>query len=95
MVNTKRGRFTSPFWRSLGVFLLSVPLDTNAQVETVEISNGVPAGTVGSYRVDVETDGGTRTVFVDRATSCARRTTPTRSWGAPGVVAAAAIAGSS
>jgi len=63
MVNTKRGRFTSAFWRSLGVFLLSVPLGTNA-VETVEISNGVPAGTVGSYRVDVETGGGIRTVFV-------------------------------
>ena len=63
MVNTKRGRFTSTFWRSLGVFLLSVPLGTNA----VEISNGVPAGTVGSFRVDLETAGGTRIVFVTAA----------------------------
>ena len=38
MVNTKHGRFTSAFWRSLGVFLLSVPMGANA----VEISNGVP-----------------------------------------------------
>ncbi|MGH8628672.1 MAG: hypothetical protein ACREYC_26525, partial [Gammaproteobacteria bacterium] len=60
MVNTKRGRFRSAFWRSLGVFLLSVPLGTNA----VQISNGVPDGTVGSYRVDVEAGGGTRNVFV-------------------------------
>jgi hypothetical protein len=65
MVNTKRGRFTSAFWRSFGVFLLSVPLSANAQ--TVTISNGVPAGTVGSFRADVETGGGARTVFITAA----------------------------
>jgi hypothetical protein len=64
MVNTKRGRFTSAFWRSLGVFLLSVPLGTNA---AVEISNGVPDGTVGSYRVVMDTGGGTRNVIVTAA----------------------------
>ena len=68
MVNTKRGRFTSAFWRSLGVFLLSVPLGTNA----VEISNGVPPGTVGSFRIDVETGGGTRRVFVTAARFASR-----------------------
>ncbi len=63
MVNIKRGRFTPAFWRSLGVFLLSVPLGTNA----VQISNGVPDGTVGSFRVDVETGGATRNVVVTAA----------------------------
>jgi len=63
MVNTKRRRFRYAFWRSLGVFLLSVPLGTNA----VEISNGVPDGTVGSYRVDVETGGQTRKVSITAA----------------------------
>ena len=63
MVGTKRGRFRSAFWRSIGVFLLSVPLGTNAVV----ISNGIPAGTVGHFRVDVEDGGATRNVFVTAA----------------------------
>ncbi|MDQ3773923.1 MAG: hypothetical protein M3461_05935 [Pseudomonadota bacterium] len=63
MVNTKRGRFTSAFWRSIGVLALSVPLGANA----VEISNGVPDGTVGSYRVDVQTGGETLTAVVTAA----------------------------
>jgi hypothetical protein len=63
MVNTKRGRFTSAFWRSLGVFLLSIPMGANA----LEISNGVPEGTVGHYRVDVTAGGETRTAFVTAA----------------------------
>jgi hypothetical protein len=63
MVGTKRERFRSAFWRSIGVFLLSVPLGTNA----VEISNGIPAGTVGHFRVDVEDGGATRNVFVTAA----------------------------
>jgi hypothetical protein len=60
MESTKPGRFRSAFRRSIGVFLLSVPLGTNA----VEISNGIPAGTVGHFRVDVEDGGATRKVFV-------------------------------
>jgi hypothetical protein len=63
MVSTKRGRFRSAFWRSIGVFLLSVPLGTNA----VEISNGIPEGTVGHFRVDVEDAGATRRVLVTAA----------------------------
>ncbi|MGH8566147.1 MAG: hypothetical protein ACREXW_19525 [Gammaproteobacteria bacterium] len=63
MVNTKRGRFTSAFWRSLGVFLLGIPMGSNA----VEISNGVPESTVGHYRVDVTTGGETRAAFVTAA----------------------------
>jgi len=63
MMRTKRGRFRSAFWRSIGVFFLSVPLGTNA----VEISNGIPAGTVGDFRVDVEDGGATRRVFVTAA----------------------------
>jgi hypothetical protein len=63
MVNTKRGRFTSAFWRSLGVLALSAPIGANA----VEISNGVPEGTVGHYRVDVAAGGETFTAFVTAA----------------------------
>ena len=63
MVSTKRGRFRSAFWRSIGVFLLSVPLGTNA----IEISNGIPAGTVGHYRVDVEDAGASRRAIVTAA----------------------------
>jgi len=63
MESTKRGRFRSAFWRSIGVFLLSVPLGTNA----VEISNGIPEGTVGHFRVDVEDAGATRRVIVSAA----------------------------
>jgi|GEM_PF-1981199 len=63
MINTKHGRFTSAFWRSLGVFLLSIPMGSNA----VEISNGVPESTVGHYRVDVTTGGETRAAFVTAA----------------------------
>jgi hypothetical protein len=63
MVNTKRGRFTSAFWGSIGVLALSVPIGANA----VEISNGVPEGTVGHYRVDVTAGGETRTGFVTAA----------------------------
>ena len=60
MESTKRGRFRSAFWRSIGVFLLSVPLGTNA----VEISNGIPAGTVGHFLVNVDDAGTTRRVIV-------------------------------
>ena len=60
MESTKRGRFRSAFWRSIGVFLLSVPLGTNA----VEISNGIPAGTVGHFQVNVDDAGTTRRVIV-------------------------------
>ncbi|MGH8576198.1 MAG: hypothetical protein ACREXX_00425 [Gammaproteobacteria bacterium] len=63
MVNTKHGRFTSAFWRSLGVFLLGIPMGSNA----VEISNGVPEVQVGHYRVDVTTGGETRAAFVTAA----------------------------
>jgi hypothetical protein len=63
MTDTKRGRFTSTFWQSLGVFLLSIPMGANA----VEISNGVPEGTVGHYRVDITAGGETRTGFVTAA----------------------------
>ena len=63
MESTKRGRFRSAFWRSIGVFLLSVPLGTNA----VEISNGIPAGTVGHFLVDVDDAGTTRRVVVTAA----------------------------
>jgi hypothetical protein len=63
MINTNRGRFTSTFWRSLGVFLLSIPMGSNA----VEISNGVPESQVGHYRVDVTTGGETRAAFVTAA----------------------------
>jgi len=63
MVSTKRGRFRSAFWRSIGVFLLSVPLGTNA----VQISNGIPEGTVGHFRVDVEDGGASRLVVVTAA----------------------------
>ena len=63
MESTKRGRFRSAFWRSIGVFLLSVPLGTNA----VEISNGIPAGTVGHFLVDVDDAGTTRRVIVSAA----------------------------
>ena len=63
MESTKRGRFRSAFWRSIGVFLLSVPLGTNA----VEISNGIPAGTVGHFRVDVDDAGATRRAIVTAA----------------------------
>lgn len=63
MVNTKHGRATSAFWRSLGALALSVPLGANA----VEISNGIPEGTVGHYRVDVTTGGETRTAFITAA----------------------------
>ena len=66
MVNTKHGRSTSAFWRSVGVLALSVPLGANA-VEIVEISNGIPEGTVGHYRVDVATGGETRTAFITAA----------------------------
>ena len=63
MVSTKRGRFRSAFWRSIGVFLLSVPLGTNA----VEISNGIPAGTIGHFLVNVDDAGTTRRVIVSAA----------------------------
>jgi hypothetical protein len=63
MVSTKRGRFRSAVWRSIGAFLLSVPLGTNA----VEISNGIPEGTVGHFRVDVGDAGATRKVIVTAA----------------------------
>jgi hypothetical protein len=64
MTDTKHGRFTSVLWRSLGVFLLSLP----AFAATVEnISNGVPATTVGHYRVDVATGGETQAAFVTAA----------------------------
>ncbi|MGH8594182.1 MAG: hypothetical protein ACREV3_10085 [Gammaproteobacteria bacterium] len=63
MESTKRGRFRSAFWRSIGVFLLSVPLGTNA----VEISNGIPAGTVGHFLVNVDDAGTTRRVIVSAA----------------------------
>ena len=63
MVSTKRGSFRSAVWRSIGVFLLSVPLGTNA----VEISNGIPAGTVGHFRVDVDDGGTTSSVIVTAA----------------------------
>jgi hypothetical protein len=63
MESTKRGRFRSAFWRSIGVFLLSVPLGTNA----VEISNGIPAGTLGHFLVDVDDAGTTRRVIVSAA----------------------------
>ena len=63
MINTNRGRFTSGFWQSLGVFLLSIPMGSNA----VEISNGVPESQVGHYRVDVTTGGETRAAFVTAA----------------------------
>ncbi|MGH8480457.1 MAG: hypothetical protein ACREXK_13015 [Gammaproteobacteria bacterium] len=63
MVNTKRGRFTSASWRLFGVFLLSMPMGSNA----VEISNGVPESQVGHYRVDVTTGGETRAAFVTAA----------------------------
>jgi hypothetical protein len=54
MVNTKHGRFTSVFWRSLGIFLLSLPVA--AQVP-VRINNGVAQGTVGHLQADVITGG--------------------------------------
>jgi len=60
MVNTKRGRFTSTFWRSIGIFLLSLPVVTNAVV----IDNGVPPGILGHWSVDVLTGGETRTAVV-------------------------------
>jgi hypothetical protein len=63
MINTKHERFTSTFWRALGVFLLGIPIGSNA----VEISNGVPESTVGHYRVDVTTGGETRAAFVTAA----------------------------
>ena len=63
MESTKRGRLRSAFWRSIGVFLLSVPLGTNA----VEISNGIPAGTVGHFLVNVDDAGTTRRVIVSAA----------------------------
>ena len=63
MVNTNCGRFTSAFWQSLGVFLLSIPMASNA----VEISNVVPESQVGHFRVDVTTGGETRTAFVTAA----------------------------
>jgi hypothetical protein len=63
MVSTKGGRFRSAFWRSIGVLLLGVPLGTNA----VEISNGIPAGTVGHFRVNVDDAGTTRSVIVTAA----------------------------
>ncbi|MGH9891499.1 MAG: hypothetical protein ACREA0_05845 [bacterium] len=53
MVNTKHGRFTSAFWRSLGVFLLSLPIAANA----VTINNGVPQETIGHLQADVLTGG--------------------------------------
>jgi len=58
MVNTKYGRFMSTFWRSLCVFLLSVPV--GAQVPEVKINNGIPRETVGHYEVTVTTGGETR-----------------------------------
>jgi hypothetical protein len=65
MVNTKRGRFTSAFWRSLGVFLLSVPV--GAQVSEVKINNGISRETVGHYEVTVTTGGETREAVVTAA----------------------------
>ena len=72
MVNTKHGRFTSTFWRSLGVFLLSIPMGSNA----VEISNGVPESQVGHFRVDVTTGGETRDAFVTAARLASNDITP-------------------
>lgn len=46
--------------RSLGVFLLSIPMAANA----VLIDNGVPPGTLGHWSVDVLTGGETRAAFV-------------------------------
>ena len=66
MVNTKHGRSTSAFWRLVGVLALSVPLGANA-VEIVEISNGIPEGTLAHYRVDVATGGKTCTAFITAA----------------------------
>ncbi len=63
MVGTKHGRFRSAFWRSIGVFLLSVPLCTNA----VEISNGIREGTLGHFLVNVDDAGTTRRVIVTAA----------------------------
>jgi hypothetical protein len=63
MVSTKRGRLRSAVWRAIGVFLLSVPLGTNA----VEISNGIPEGTAGHFRVDVADGGSSRRVVVTAA----------------------------
>ncbi len=63
MVNTKYGRSMPAFWRSLGVLALCVPVGAAA----VEISNGIPEGTVGHYRVDVLTGGETRTAFITAA----------------------------
>jgi len=60
MVNTKHGRFTSTFWRSLGVFLLSLPVAAHA----VLINNGVPQGMVGRLEADVLTGGQSRTLNV-------------------------------
>ncbi|MCA1852335.1 MAG: hypothetical protein LC647_08060, partial [Beggiatoa sp.] len=63
MVNTKHGRFTSVFWRSLGVFLLSVPVAANA----IEINNGIPQETVGHLLADVLTGGQSRTLILTPA----------------------------
>lgn len=60
MINTEHGRFTSTFWRSLGVLLLSLPMAANAVV----IDNGVPQGTLGHWSVDVLTGGETTAAFV-------------------------------
>ena len=65
MINTKYGRFMSTFWRSLCVFLLSVPV--GAQVPEVKINNGVPRETVGHYEVTVTTGGETREAVVTAA----------------------------
>ena len=65
MVNTKHGRFMSTFWRSLCVFLLSVPV--GAQVPEVKINNGIPRETVGHYEVTVTTGGETREAVVTAA----------------------------
>ncbi len=63
MMDTKHGRFTSAYRQSLGACLLSLPLATHA----VEISNGIPEGTIGHYRVDVGVGGETRSAFVTAA----------------------------
>ena len=65
MVNTKHGRFMSTLWRSLCVFLLSVPV--GAQVPEVKINNGIPRETVGHYEVTVTTGGETREAVVTAA----------------------------
>lgn len=65
MVNTKHGRFMPTCWRSLCVFLLSVPV--GAQVPEVKINNGIARETVGHYEVTVTTGGETREAVVTAA----------------------------